>query len=273
MSVGTVSVGAAVSVGPVGASVTGRDVVGPPACGVGFGFGLGLRLRLRPDLDDLLLALVAGVPGVVVEQLPLLVVHAAGHARRLRRGAGLLDHLLADIQVGVRNLLDRHGSGGDERRRLALDAAVLRCPVEVHGQRALADEGPQQEPVASVVDELEVDVRIVDRRVAALRIVADVERVVRARRDRQPRLVGGVEHRRRDLARATAEAVLELAVDDHRRLEQALGRVALTGRPVERELLARCDQRVVDQVRDDLHVVDPVRRRRRSTSCSWRRSR
>ena len=110
-----------------------------------------------------------------------------------------------------------------------------------------------------VVDELEVDVRVVDGRVASERIVRDVERVVRAGGDRQPRLVRGVEDRRRDLADAAAEAGLELAVDDHRRLEEALRRGALAGRAVERERRAGRDQLAVDEVGDELDVVDPVR--------------
>ena len=106
--------------------------------------------------------------------------------------------------------------------------------------------------------ELEVDVRVVDRRVAAERVVRDVQRVVRARGDRQPGLVRRVEHGRRDLADAAAEAGLELAVDDHGRLEEALRGRPLAGRVVERERRARGDQLAVDQVRDELDVVDPV---------------
>ena len=87
----------------------------------------------------------------------------------------------------------------------------------------------------------------------------DVERVIRARGDREPCLVGGVEDGRRDLADAAAETGLHLAVDDHRRLEEALRRAALARRPVERECGAGRDQLPVDQVRDELHVVDAVR--------------
>ena len=102
--------------------------------------------------------------------------------------------------------------------------------------------------MAGVVLELEVDVRIVDGRVAALRVVADVEGVVRARQDRQPRLVRGVEHRRRDLADAAAEAGLELAVDDHGRFLESFCRRALARGLVEGEDRARSDHVVVDEV-------------------------
>ena len=134
-----------------------------------------------------------------------------------------------------------------------------RRAVEVDDERVRADERPHQEPARGVVDELQVDVRVVDRRVAALRVVADVERVVRPGGDLQAGFVGRVEDSRRDLADPAAEPGLELAVDDHRRLEEALARVALAGRPVERELGAGRDQMVVDQMRDELDVVNPVR--------------
>ena len=78
-------------------------------------------------------------------------------------------------------------------------------------------------------------------------------------RDREARLVRGVEGRRRDLADAAAEPVLQLAVDDHRRLEESLVRVALAGRVVEGELGSWGDVVVVDQMRHELDVVDPVR--------------
>ena len=117
-----------------------------------------------------------------------------------------------------------------------------------------------------VVDELEIDVGVVDRRVAAERVVRDVERVVRARGDRKAGLVRGVEDGRRDLADTAAEPGLQLAVDDHGRLEEALRGRALAGRAVERERLAGRDELAVDEVRDELHVVDAVRDRRRRSS-------
>ena len=136
---------------------------------------------------------------------------------------------------------------------------MLRRAVEGDGERGRADPGAQQQPVPGVVHELQVDVGVVDRRVAAQRIVRDVQRVVRSRGDPQARLVGGVEDGRRHLADAASEAGLELAVHDHRRLEEALLRRALTGRAVERERRARRDQLVVDEMRDELDVVDAVR--------------
>ena len=75
----------------------------------------------------------------------------------------------------------------------------------------------------------------------------------------EPGLVGGVEDGRRDLADAAAEPGLELAVDDHRRLLEALLGRALAGRAVERERLARRDQRAVDQLRDERDVVQAAR--------------
>ena len=121
------------------------------------------------------------------------------------------------------------------------------------------DERAQEQPVTGVVRELQVDVRIVDGRVAAERIVRDVEGVIRSRDDRQPGLVGRVEDGGRDLADAAAEPGLQLAVDDHRRLEEALLGAALTRRAVERERLAGRDQLAVDQMRDQLDVVDAIR--------------
>ena len=139
------------------------------------------------------------------------------------------------------------------------DAAVLRRAVERDDERRRADERAEQQPVTRVVDELQVDVGVVDGRVAAERVVRDVERVVRARRDRQAGLVRGVEDGRRHLADAAAEPGRELAVDDHGRLEEALRGGALAGRLVERERRAGRDQLAVDEVRDELDVVDAVR--------------
>src|SRR6185437_9552003 len=90
-------------------------------------------------------------------------------------------------------------------------------------------------------------------------VVADVERVVRPSRDLQACLVCGIEDGRGNLADAAAEPGLQLAVDDHRRLEEALGGSALTGRLVEREGRAGGDEMAVDQSRDQLDVVNAVR--------------
>ncbi len=113
--------------------------------------------------------------------------------------------------------------------------------------------------MTGVVHELQVGARVVDGRVAAERVVRDVERVVRPRRDRQPRLVRRIEDGGRDLADASPEAGLQLAVHDHRCFEEALRGAALAGRRVERERVAGRDELVVDEVRDELHVVDAVR--------------
>ena len=121
------------------------------------------------------------------------------------------------------------------------------------------DEGADEQPLVGVVGEDEVDVRVVDRRVPPERVVADVERVVRPLVDREARLEGGVEERRRDLADAAADPALELAVDDHRRLLEPLRLVPLAGRLVEREARAGCHERAVDQIGDELDVVEPSR--------------
>ena len=69
--------------------------------------------------------------------------------------------------------------GVDERPRPRHHSAVLRRPIEADRERVRADECPQQEPVRRVVDETQIDVRIVHGRVATERVVADVESVVR----------------------------------------------------------------------------------------------
>ena len=218
-----------------------------------------LLLRLRPVADDLRLGDVGRVPRVVVHQVAVGVEHTAADVRRARRCAGLLDDLRAHRHVRIGHALRRDRARHLERGDLALDLPVLRRAVERDGQRGRAHERPDPEPVAGVVDELEIGVRIVDRGVAPERVVADVQRMVRPVGDREPGLVGGVERRRRDLADAAAEPRLQLAVDDHRRLEEALVLGALAGRRIERERLAGWDVVVVDQVRDELHVVDSVR--------------
>jgi hypothetical protein len=99
---------------------------------------------------------------------------------------------------------------------------VDRRPVQPDDERVRADERPQEQPVLGVVDELEVEVGIVDGRVAAERVVADVQSVVRPLRDVQPGLERRVEHGRRDPADAAGDPRPELAVDDHRGLLEAL---------------------------------------------------
>ena len=174
-----------------------------------------------------------------------------------RAASGPVDPLDRDLPVDL------------ERCRLRLDAAAGRRAVEVHRERAGADERAHEQPFVRVVREHEVEVGVVHRRVAAERVVADVERVVRPPLDREARLEGGVEHRRRDLADAPADPGLQLAVDDHRRLLEPLRRVPLARRLVEGEPSAGGDQRPVDQLGDELHVVDApgraaVRRRVRA---------
>ena len=113
--------------------------------------------------------------------------------------------------------------------------------------------------MVGVVLEGEVGVRVVDRRVPAERVVVDVERVVRPRGDGRPASKAALKTVVETWQNAAAETGLELAVDDDGRLEEALRRVPLTGRLVEGERRVRSDHVPVDQARDELHVVDPVR--------------
>ena len=176
------------------------------------------------------------------------VVDDPPHARCARRLSRLLDNLLADEERRVGDLFRRDRAGDDERTRIAHDAAVSGCPVERDRQRRRADPGAQQQPVAGVVDELQVDVGIVDRRVAPLRVVTDVERVIRPGENRQPGLIGRVEHRGRDLADAAAEPGLELAVDDHGSFLETLRGRPRAGCLVEREHCAGRDHVTVDEM-------------------------
>ncbi len=51
---------------------------------------------------------------------------------------------------------------------------------------------------------------------------------------------------------------MSFAVDDHGGLEESLGGVSVARRPVEGERRPRSDQRVIDQMRDKLDVVDAI---------------
>src|SRR6266545_1717283 len=216
--------------------------------GARFRFDYEITRDGEADADDRGLAAVGGVEEGVVEQLAARVVDLAADARRPGRLAGLLDDPLADKERGVGNPLHRGPAGDLERRGLADDAPVNRRPVEGDRQRRGTDPRPYEEPVSRVVDEFQIDVGIVDGGVPALRVVADVERVVGARDDRQAGLVRGVEDGRRDLADTAAEAGLQLAVDDDGRFLEALVGRASSGRLVEGEGLAGRDHVLVDQV-------------------------
>ena len=80
--------------------------------------------------------------------------------------------------------------------------------------------------------------------------------------DREAELEGVVEERRRRLADAAADRREEQRADDHLALAEAALRRPRADRVVEREGLAGADDRPVDVVRHQLHVVDPVRRGR-----------
>ena len=112
-----------------------------------------------------------------------------------------------------------------------------------------------------VVAELEVRPAPRHGGVAPDRIVREVEVVVRPLEDRQAELERVVEERRRRLADAAADRRQHERADDHLPLQEpALGR-ALADDVVEGERLAGLDQRAVDEVGHQMHVVDPVRGR------------
>ena len=134
--------------------------------------------------------------------------------------------------------------------------------VEAERQRRARVARLDQDPGLQVVLEREVGPAPGDGRVAANRVVRDVEAVVVPLEDREAELEGVVEERRRRLADAAADRREEERADDHLALaEAALGRPR-ADRLVERERLAGADDRSVDVVRHQLDVVDPVRRGR-----------
>ena len=118
--------------------------------------------------------------------------------------------------------------------------------------------GAEHDPVAGVVDELQVEVRVVDGRVAPELVARDVERVRVALRDRQPGLPGGVEDRGRDLGDAAADVFLVLVADDHRRRAEAALERALADAVVEGERGAGRDPRAVEELHREPEVRDPV---------------
>src|SRR3954452_23443849 len=205
-----------------------------------------LLLHLRPEPDDARLAAIRRVPRVVVEELPARQVHEPAHAGRARRLAVLLDHRHALEERRVGDPLYRRRPRLLQGASLRDDAAVDRRPVQVNDERRRADERADQQPVRCVVDEAEIDVRVVHRRIAALRVVADVERMVRPGGDLHAGFVGGVEDRRGNLADAAAEPRRQLAVDDHRRFEEALVGGARARRVVEGERRSGSDELAVD---------------------------
>src|SRR4051812_6620531 len=92
-----------------------------------------LRLLLRRrDAHELRLRPIRRVPDVVIEQLAVSRVNVTGHARRHRRNAIVLDHLLAGRERRIDRLLQRRHAVRDERACRADDLAVDRCAVEAH---------------------------------------------------------------------------------------------------------------------------------------------
>ena len=110
-----------------------------------------------------------------------------------------------------------------------------------------------------VVHELEVDVRVVDRRVAAERVVRDVERVVRARGDRQPASYAAlntvVETWQTPPPRPVWSSPLMITGASRKPFAAVRSPVVRLNENV----APGRDQLAVDQVRDELDVVDPVR--------------
>src|SRR5437899_1907455 len=82
------------------------------------------------------------------------------------------DDLLSRLQRRVDGLLHLDLAVRDERRRRAHDLPPGRRAVQADGERRGADERAQQQPVAGVVHEAQVDVRVVDRRISPLRVMA-----------------------------------------------------------------------------------------------------
>ena len=237
--------------------VPGSAAAAPSACGLLLDDRWWRRLRTDPD--DPRLGHVARGPDRVVEHVAVGVVDDPPHRDRPRRLAVLLDDPRALLERRVEDPLHDRRTDDLERRLLDLDTAVDGRSVQRDGQLARTDERAQPQPVPRVVRELEVGVGEVDGGVTPRRVVRDVEGVIRTLLDRQAGLEGRVEHRRRNLADASAEPGLELAVDDHRRLEKALVCVPLARGLVEGERLAGRDQMVVDELGDEAHVVKPVR--------------
>src|SRR5207248_1361110 len=91
-------------------------------------------------------------------------------SRLTRRASAAVDEgAVAYGEVRIRLPLERRRAGLDEWARLGDDAAVLRRSVQTYRERVRADEGAQQQPVGCVVDEAEVDIRIINSGVAAER--------------------------------------------------------------------------------------------------------
>ena len=182
-----------------------------------------------------------------------------GHVEALL--AGSLHDLHRPVRrVRVDRVVHRRARPVHLRTRVRDDAAVLRGAVERERQRCVGVRGLDQDRVLQVV--LEAEVRAAPRhgRVAADRIVREVEVVVRAREDRQPDLERVVEERRRRLTDPAADRGQHERADDLLALEKPALRRARADDVVEREDLARLDDRAVDEVGHQVDVVDAVRR-------------
>ncbi len=178
----------------------------------------------------------------------------AGLAGRLLRLLGTLQRRVHDVARLRRHLIVR--LAGD-----LLDPHAAIRGVHRHRHRRGAGGGADQDPVLRLVLEHEVGAAVGDGRVHAHRVVRDVPGVVDAGADRQARVEGGVEHRRRDLADAAADRRQQQPADDRLALLEAALRRARPDALVERERRARLDHLAVEDPRHQLHVEDAVRRR------------
>ena len=137
------------------------------------------------------------------------------------------------------------------RRR---DAPAELRRVEAHRDAAVARVELHQDRGGPVVAEDQLGAAPGDRRLASHRVARDVELVRLVGDELDPGEECGVEERRRDLADAAADGILEAAVEDLRGGDEALRLGALAERAVEREHLAGQDDRAVEQRRRTLDV-------------------
>ena len=141
------------------------------------------------------------------------------------------------------------------------DAPALGRSVEREGEGRVGVRGLDQDAVLQVVPELQIRAAPRHGRVAAERIVREVEVVVRALENRQAGLERVVEERGRRLADAAADRREDERADDFGSFEEAPLGGARADDAVEREDLARLDHGAVDEVGHQVDVVDPVRGR------------
>ncbi len=221
-----------------------------------------LRLRLlRPDLDDHVGRRVVRRELVLADHLAVALHRAvdddgeaAGAAAGLHLGAGRERRVVDAAHAGRREVV--------LRARLLRHRDALAGAVELHRQRRVRVRGLDQDRVLQRVHEPELRAAPRHGGVHPERVVRDVEVVVAAVDDLQAGVERGVEQRRHDLADAAADGGDELAVLDLLADQEAARGGALPDHLVEVERLAGLDDVAVEHVGEQVHVVDPVRRRR-----------